>query len=212
MKNTLKTATLIALVSLSAHVAQATTTVIYNSTGAAQFGSDAISSSAGGPLADEFLTGNSPSILSQTVILFYVPATASTSGTISAGLYSNANGPATLLSTLGTVPNNSTTLSNTYVTDQFYSSYQLAANTEYWIELSSSDTQWNWLYALNSTGVGVAGQDVYLEGAVANTQGSVFEMELSTTDVTSASPEPATLALCGFSFLCLAARLRCRRS
>jgi hypothetical protein len=211
MKNTLKMAALIALISLSAHVAQATTTVIYNSTGAAQFGSEAISSSASGPLADEFLTGNAPSILSQTLILFYVPANASTSGTISVGLYSNANGPATLLSTLGTVPNNSTTLDYTYVTDMFDSSYQLAANTEYWIELSSSDTQWNWVYALNSTGVGVAGQDVYHQGDVDNTPGSVFVMELSTTDVTSASPEPGTLALCGFSFLCLAACFRLRK-
>jgi hypothetical protein len=210
MKNTLKMAALIALISLSAHVAQATTTVIYNSTGAAQFGSEAISSSAGGPLADEFLTGNAPSILSQTAIVFYVSPGAA-SGTISAGLYSNANGPATLLSTLGTVSAIPTVGFASYTTSDFTSSYQLAANTEYWIELSSSDTQWNWLYALNSTGVGVAGQDVYHQGDVDNTPGSVFEMELSTTDVTSASPEPGTLALCGFSFLCLAACFRLRK-
>jgi hypothetical protein len=210
MKNTLKMAVCIALISLSANLAQATTSVIYNSTGAAQFGSDAISSSAGGPLADEFLTGNAPSILSETAVIFNVSPGAA-SGTISAGLYSNANGPATLLSTLGTVSAVPTYQFASYTTSDFTSSYQLAANTEYWIELNSSDTQWNWLYALNSTGVGVAGQDVYLEGAVANTQGSVFEMELFTTDVTSASPEPSTLALCGFSCLCLPACFRLRR-
>ncbi len=216
MKNTLKMAALIAIVSLSANVARATTSLIYNCVGALdQSGSYEISSSyAGGPLAAEFLSGNAPSTISYMEIFLYAPA-ATSSGTINVSLLSNSNGPGTLLSTIGSISGVAATPSASYPTQVFASSYQLAANTEYWIELSSTDTEWNWEYSNQpiAGGVGVAGQDTYWNGNVIYNQAWAYDMENFTTtvDATSASPEPATLALCGFSCLCLAARLRRRR-
>jgi hypothetical protein len=212
MKTTLTTAALLALISLSADLAQATTTLIYNSTGTVSGSYEISSSYAGGPLAGEFLSGNAPATISFMEIFLEAPAEAS-SGTITISLYSDANGPGTLLSTIGTISNVPASTSASYVAEGFESSYQLAANTEYWIKLSSTDTEWNWQYTDQDNGVGTAGQDVYWDGSVLYSQAWDYDMEIftTTTDASAASPEPATLALCGLSCLCLAAPFRRRR-
>jgi hypothetical protein len=115
-------------------------------------------------LGDSFSTGNSPFYLTQvelalksfgkntsgttTVELFSNQSTTLTQSDISNGYSSDS--PLSYLATLGSIANNSITNAQTLYTFAPSSNYLLAANTRYWIEVTSTGHSAFWSYSGNS--------------------------------------------------------------
>lgn len=203
-----------ALLSFGSAVANATQLTIYNSFGT-NSGAYAISSVGGsGPLADEFLSGSAPSTLDEVSVLFYIVPGYPVSGTISISLCTNdLNGgddrPGTPLENIATLSAQGP--SSGYFTDTFGPSYALAPNTEYWIKMSSSDSEWDWEVNNQNLGTGLAGQKSFFDGSSFEASALSFDLLVGTNSVSPvATPEPASVGLCGLAILGLAASLRRR--
>lgn len=173
---------------------------LYNNLSAAPGGSDPIGASFG-PLADSFSTGASRfSFDSLTVLL----SGSSPTGTITAYLLSDSStSPGAVLETIGTLSEASLSGSNALYTVS--TSYTLAANTRYWIELASNDTDRNWSWSLDTSGTGVAGEyfanqeGTGIFGVFPNSEGP-YQMDVSGTTIV---PEPGSLMLLGAGLLVL---------
>ena len=165
--------------------------VLYNNLAAAPSDSCCSGSSTGtgdpvgsnwGPLADSFSTGASSFDFTGVTVLLNGT---SSNGTITAYLLSNSivsidgaleQSPGAVLETIGTLSESSLSDSNALYTFLASSSYTLAANTTYWIELSATDNAANWSWSLDTSGVGVA--DQYF----ANQQGTGSFLTFPNTD------------------------------
>ncbi len=151
-----------------------------------------------GPSYNSFSTGSNAELLTDIKMLLTGTGGTPSQFTVSL-LADSSNAPGSLLSTLGTF-NDSDKLSLTAsVVDVSGGSYALAANTRYWVELSStapsppSTVAWN--YASSAAGVGVSSEYwAYTPGGVltvsANSDVSTpYQMSVTTS---SAVPEPGT--------------------
>jgi hypothetical protein len=107
-----------------------------------------------GPLADSFSTGSSAfDFNSLTVIL---SGTASTGSTTAYLLSDSSTSPGSVLEEIGTISESG--LSNAPSLFSLSTSFILAPNTTYWIELTSGDNNTDWQWTLDPSGVGTAGQ------------------------------------------------------
>ena len=108
-----------------------------------------------------------------------------------------------VLETIGTLSEASLFGSNALYTVS--TSYTLAANTRYWIELASNDTDRNWSWSLDTSGTGVAGEyfanqeGTGIFGVFPNSEGP-YQMDVSGTTIV---PEPGSLMLLGAGLLVL---------
>lgn len=128
---------------------------LFNNLGNAGVSSDPTGSDWG-PLADSFSTGSSPfDFTSLTVIL---SGTASTGSTTAYLLSDSSTTPGAILEEIGTI--SETGLSNTPTDFSLSTSFILAPNTTYWIELTSADNNTLWQWTLDPSGVGTAGQSI----------------------------------------------------
>jgi hypothetical protein len=156
-----------------------------------------------GPDADSFSTGASPVTLSQVSLLLSA-ATPTDGGSFSVYLlHNNSNTPGSVITTLGTVSDSSLTTSLGVVS--LSTTYLLAANTRYWIELTGASTSAVWSYASTNTGTNVSGEYNYFSGtSYPNSVYTAYNMQVSA----SAVPEPGTFALgaIGITFLAIARR------
>jgi hypothetical protein len=113
-----------------------------------------------GPLADSFSTGSNPFSLTDVQLALTVDDP-STTGTVTVSLLSDSSSsPGTTIATLGTI-NDSALSAYTPATVDFSqaSAIDLAANTRYWVEVSSTDdSSAGWSYTTDTTGVGVASE------------------------------------------------------
>lgn len=190
--------------------ANASADVLYDNLDAANNGEDPISSAEGGPLADSFSTGSSGFSLAEAQILVSGDDTSSGSFTVSL-LSDNSRSPGSLLETIGTVDDSSLTSSLSVVDLLLSTPYSLAADTRYWIELSSTnDTTGLWGWSNDTSGPGVAGEYFESGGDVYPNVDGPFQMELSSSDVSSV-PEPASIAIFASGLLGLGIALRRRR-
>jgi hypothetical protein len=169
------------------------------STGAGSGGTNSIASS--GPFADSFSTGASPVTLSQVSLLLSA-ALPGDGGSFSVSLLSdNSSKPGTAITTIGTVYDSSLTTSLGVVS--LSTSYSLAADTRYWIELTGASTSAGWSYAASNIGTNVMNEYNYWSGTTyANSMATAFNMSVS------AVPEPGTFALgaIGIASLAIARR------
>jgi hypothetical protein len=145
-----------------------------------------------GPLADSFSTGSTPfDFTSLTVIL---SGTASTGSTTAYLLSDSSNTPGAILEEIGSIGESG--LSGAPGLFTLPTSFILAPDTTYWIELTSADNNTDWQYTLDPSGIGTAGQ------SLANFQGSgdwvvfseangPYQMSVSG----NAMPEPSSLYL-----------------
>jgi len=171
------------------------------STGATSGGSASISSSDHGPLADSFSTGAGFSVLTDLKLL--VAATTPTDGdSFNVLLLSDTStSPGSVLTTLRTVSDSSLTTTLSTVDIILSTPYLLAANTRYWIELSSPSTSGVWSFTTTNVGIGVANEYNFYAGSVsANSAFTPYQM----TVTTSAVPEPSSFGLCAIGIAALA--------
>jgi hypothetical protein len=194
-------------VGLLATAANAGSVTLYDNLGATTDGADGIDPTTGlGPLADSFSTGSSNILLSDVKALLGVQFTGTGPGPGSVTAYllsNNANTPGSVLTSIGTVTDQ--TIFNTYgtgtgVIDFAVSSFSLAANTRYWIELADTPGKTSvafWSWSLDTSGQGVAGEFLSNgNGTVPNPGNGPYQMEVTATS-TSVIPEPSSVVLLG---------------
>jgi hypothetical protein len=127
-----------------------------------------IASTTEGPLAQSFNSGTTPVLLSDLKLVLD-DANPSDGGTITVELFSDSggSGPASLLTTLGTIADSSLSTSAATYDLSLSNFVTLAANTTYWIELTGSNGSGAvWEAALGATGTDVSGQEAYHRGAL----------------------------------------------
>jgi hypothetical protein len=148
-----------------------------------------------------FTSGASSTTLSD--VAFLLNNLGGAQSTFSVNLYSNSgNAPGSLLTTLATV-NDSTVTSGSFNVYHYTTSYTLAANTRYWIELFGATTQVYW--SLTSASIAQTAGGTGFVGEYTDDNGSVtqddpaftriaFQMQVNTTALSS-TPEPASILL-----------------
>jgi PEP-CTERM motif len=181
--------------------AASASTIIYNNLSSSNQGVDYVYPTWG-PLADSFSTPASGFSLGDVQVLLQgTPSPGST--TVS--LFSDSStSPGTLLTTIGTLSDNSLTAALSVFDFPLGTPYALAGNTRYWIVLSgdtvnSTTAEWSW--SLDQSALGVAGEDFANYGYSGGWQvygniGGPYQMELGSF---TAAPEPGTLLLLGMA-------------
>jgi hypothetical protein len=200
MKQTLTTVGAFLVLSVSA-LAQET---LFDNTTASRAGSDRVAagSSLIGPLSSSFSTGGSASVL-QTVSILLSQDTSLPSGSFSIRLLadSGSNTPGTLVTQIGTMYDTALPSSPTlYDFNLANSSCILAANTRYWIHLSStSNTQALWSYAADWEGLGVDGEYFANDAGVFSIENGPYMMRVivSTVPESPAFTAAAAMVLLG---------------
>lgn len=117
-------------------------------------------------------------------------------GPITVGLYAdNGGNPGTLISTIGTIADSSLTGASAQYTVTPPAPIPLAANTRYWIGLSSADTVGAWDTQQGDAGTGVSTEFNFTDGSTfPNTDGSAYIMQVNATTSGTPPPPPATPA------------------
>jgi hypothetical protein len=146
-----------------------------------------------GPLADSFSTGSS--VFDFTSLTVTLTGTASTGSTTAFLLSDLLNAPGLPLEEIGTISESG--LSGTPTQFTLPTSFILAPNTTYWIELTSADNNTNWEYTQDPSGIGTAGQSLanFQESGnwvVFSEANGPYQMAVSGS---SAVPEPSSLYL-----------------
>ena len=196
-------------------VGQAKADVIYDNLGAATSNTDPVAppSFGGlGPLADSFSTGALATNLTDVKLLLNSQSDPPSSSTIVQLLSDNGTSPGSVLTTIGTVFDSSLTGTSTIYDFPLSTPFALAADTRYWIEISTSNgsaVTWNW--STDTTGVGV-GNEFYsnANGIFPNSPMGPYQMQVNVSS--STTPEPTVLVLCGLGALGLFAALRRRKA
>ena len=174
----------------------------FNNLSASSDGADTVVLAA--PLADSFSTGANPfNLTSVTVELetgslqALVPGTfSSPNGSVTMTLLSNAVGPTPgmVLDTIGTLSDSSVTSSLADYTFTLSSPYTLAANTTYWIELTSDNgSSIFWSYSFDTSGPGVADQYYINVLGVEPNWGGPYQMSVNGNS--AQVPEPGMLLM-----------------
>ena len=176
---------------------QANAGVLYNNLGAATYYEDHITDTgaqAFGPLYASFSTGATASALIDLKLRLGADDPAD-GGSFAVSLLSDAGlSPGTVTASLGTIFDGVLSATDTSVVEiPIGTAIPLAADTRYWIELSSDDTSATWAYSLDLSGPGVEGEYYDNAGGVAanDPPGSPGAYQMSVATV----PEPLSAAL-----------------
>jgi hypothetical protein len=169
---------------------------LYNNLSAQPYDADSVTTL--GPLADSFSTGNSSFSLGKVTVLLNG---ASDNGSVLVQLLGNSStSPGSPLGTIGILSDQSLTGSYAPYSLTLSTPITLAADTRYWIELSSTNSSANWAWSYDISGTGVASEYVAnyygypTWGVFANNQGNApYQMEVEGSPV----PEPSSLFLLG---------------
>jgi hypothetical protein len=177
--------------------------------------SDPIDTAVFGPLANSFSTlGMSYAFSDIRLLLQKSGESPGTFVTVNLLSDSGTTAPGSLLSLLGTIDDSNITSSPGVISLSF-APVLLAANTRYWIELTTSPGAGGaWLYALDDSGTGVAGEFFSNQQGMVfpNTQGPYVMAINGTNAGTVAAPEPMTLSLFGAGMIAGVALYRRRRT
>ena len=172
--------------------------VVYDNLGAASGGADPIGSF--GPLYDSFSTGAAGLNLVDVWVKLVLPLQIPPDPSITVALYANSStSPGALLWTIGSIDDSE--LSSALQDYEFTLStpYALAANTRYWIGLSTTGNA-RWAWSEDLSGTGVAGEYFANSNGVYDNSGGPYQMQLNDG---SNVPEPASLLMMGGALLAL---------
>jgi len=171
--------------------------VLYDNLNSSTNGTDEVGTKWG-PLYNSFSTGGSAFALTQVEVKLRLTPDTNATGSVSVDLFSdNSTTPGTLLSNIGVIADTllSSALANYSLS--FSTPYNLAANTRFWLGLSTSNgSNAEWAYSRDQTAVGVTNEYLANYGGTGsirvsdNTYGP-YQMRISGV------PEPATVALMG---------------
>lgn len=197
MRNIWLTLSAIAVLSVLSSAVNADT--LFDNTSTTVSGSDFIGTTYSyGPLADSFSTGSSSfAFNSLSLVLNALMPGDGDSFTIS--LLSDAStAPGSVLETFGTVADSSlATLHQTYTFTG--PTFTLAANTRYWIELSSPNSSANWVWTTDDSGTNIASQSYFIaqQGGVFPDSDGPYLMSIPGIAITT-TPEAGTLVTLAF--------------
>lgn len=171
--------------------------VLYNNIGAQAYFADHITDTgaqAFGPLYASFSTGGYASMLTDLQLRLGVDDPAD-GGSVTVSLLSNAGlHPGGLLASLGTVLDSTLSSAQSSVIDiPIGTPIALAADTRYWIQLSSDNTSATWAYSFDLSGTGVAGE--YYDNADGVYPNNSSEWPGGYQMFVTAVPEPLSVAL-----------------
>ncbi|HEY1863019.1 MAG TPA: choice-of-anchor R domain-containing protein [Roseiarcus sp.] len=159
-----------------------------------------------GPLGNSFSTGPGGYTLT-AVDLLVLANDPGDGGSFTVSLLNdNSTQPGSTIAT-DTIADSTLSTSLSIVSAPF-SSIALAANTRYWIELSTTTGSLEWSYSAINDGIGVGNEYNFYAGSVsANNSFTPYQMSIGTA---SAAPEPSTwaLMLAGFGGLGFVRRYR----
>lgn len=187
---------LAALTFLSPKPAAAAT--IYNNLNSVTDGTDGVASF--GPLADSFSTGNSGFSLASVGLKLSATNPADGNSITVALLSDDSTSPGSLLYTIGTIDDSSLTTAAANYSIDLGSSFYLAPNSRYWIQLSQADGTANWAWSLDQAAQGVAGEYFANTGNVFPNDGGPYQMQLSgTSSVAVAEPDTFWLVALGLA-------------
>lgn len=162
---------------------------IYNNLSGTTAGSDGVYSF--GPLADSFSTGASGLSMNQVqlILALYGPVTGSTNIEL---LADSSTHPGAPLATIGSI--NDGALTDSYATYSFTTSYTLAANTRYWIELiSTNNSSLQWAYTSSKA---PSTEYFFNRNGVHPNSGDPYQLAVSGSAPAPARvPEPASITL-----------------
>lgn len=177
-------------------------TILYDSITQPNAGNDPVQT--GGPMGDSFSTGATAVNLTDVKMLLSGNPASGASFEVSL-LSDNATHPGSLIAVLQTIADSVLTSSLAQV-DVAFSPVALAANTRYWIKLSTTDnSSASWGYTTGGTGVNVSGEysfnshvpngyDVRLGG---------YLMQVTAADAATV-PEPTAFSLMGIGLVGMA--------
>jgi hypothetical protein len=204
----------LALLSLSAQAG--TAVVVYDSTGQASSGSDAVQGF--GPLYDSFSTGTASGALTGLQLLLGgvggggddFKALDGLGPYTSVGLYADSStAPGALIATLGEIADSSISGPNDLFDLSLATNPVLAAGTRYWIGLVGFGTSATWNWTLDTSGIGVAGEYfANQDGVFQDVVDGGYQMQVTVGG--GAVPEPSTFALSASAFAALALLVRRR--
>lgn len=167
--------------------------VRFNNLNAATVDADSIATY--GPIAGSFSTAEYASTLTQ---LSFKLSGSSDNGSVTVQLLSDSSiSPGSLLNTIGTINDTSlrSNLANYSLTPA--TPFSLAANTRYWIRLTSNNSSANWAWSQDVSGPGVAREYIAnTNGVFANSSEAPYQMQVLTS-----TPEPASCGILGLAIL-----------
>jgi hypothetical protein len=188
----------------------ANATYLYNNIGVASGGTAHASTLDNGPLGNSFSTGSSAYTLT-SVGLLVLADNPSDGGSFTVSLLTdNSIHPGSTITT-DTFADSMLSTSLSTISAPF-SSIALAADTRYWIELSTSTGSLEWAYTAANNGIGVANEYNFYAGSVSpNNSFTPYQMSIGSG---SAVPEASTCALmlAGFAGLGLIGYRKSRTS
>ncbi len=184
-------------------------TSLYNNLNPASSGLDSVF----GTLADSFSTGSSAVTLNSVTLDLWDADSNDGGGSVTVDLLTdNSDAPGTVLDTIATISDSS--LSATLAHYALDTDLDLAANTRYWIELSSSagvESTAYWSYSLDATGPGVPGEYFANSNGVFPNVDGPYQMDVE-AGVAAATPEPWSLLLLGSGLAILLVPMRRQRA
>ena len=179
--------------------ATANATYLYDNVSVASGGVASASTGDNGPLADSFSTRSSGYTLT-AVDLLVIADNPADGGSFTVSLLSdNSTSPGSTI-TMDTFVDSalSTTLGTFYAP---FSNVPLAANTRYWIELSTSNGSLEWSYSQVNNGIGVANEYNFYAGSVsANAAFTPYQMSVGSAVPERSSWAMMLLGLAGLGF------------
>jgi hypothetical protein len=167
----------------------ANATYLYNNIDVSSGGTASASTLDNGPLGNSFSTGSAGYSLT-SVDLLVLADDPSDGGSFTVSLLNDSSiHPGSTIAT--DIFNDSVLSTSLSILSAPFASIKLAADTRYWIELSTSTGSLEWSFTGVNDGIGVANEYNFYAGAVsANPAFTPYQMSIG-----SAAPEPSTWAL-----------------
>jgi hypothetical protein len=189
-------------------VGSAQATVLYDNLVYASEGSDPANATGFGPLFNSFSTGSVAFSLSQ--IDLALSASPPDNGSFTISVLDGQNFPNAVVLSVGNFGDNQLSAAVSTFTVNF-APLTLAANSRYWIELSTTGLI-QWSFDGDASGFGVAGEFFQNQNGIFDSSDGPYQMQISDGQVSAVPELPSwTMMVLGFVGLVFVTRYKARR-